>query len=99
MAYIFELTDQPRDEDKRIWDNLYQLNMQFTEEDQHKLLRVFARDESGGSVGGLLGETVWHWLYISIVWVYENHRHTGLGSQLVARAEAEVARRGCRHAY
>jgi GNAT superfamily N-acetyltransferase len=99
MEYTFELTDKRVDEDALIWNHLYQFNMQFTEEDQHTLLGVFARKETSELIGGLLGETFWGWLHINILWVHENHRRIGVGKQLIARAEAEAVRRGCRHAY
>jgi len=99
MEYNIEVTDQRGDEDSLIWNHLYQFNMQFTEDDQHTLMGVFARNDAGELIGGLLGETYWLWLHINILWVHENHRRNGIGKQLMARAEAEAIQRGCRHAY
>jgi GNAT superfamily N-acetyltransferase len=100
MEYAIELTADLAEKDSAfIWDKLFQFNLQFTEHDQHALLRIFARNESGELIGGLLGETFWRWLYINILWVHEDHRHAGLGRKLMARAEAEGIARGCRHAY
>jgi GNAT superfamily N-acetyltransferase len=55
-------------------------------------------DGQGALVGGLIGETVWQWLSIRLLWVNLAHRGAGHGRRLLAAAEAEGWRRGCRHA-
>ncbi len=100
MEYTFELTaDRAEENTAFIWDKLYEFNLQYTEPDQHTLLSIFARNRTGELIGGLLGETFWRWLHINILWVHADHRHAGLGKQLMAHAEAEAIRRGCHHAY
>ena len=46
-------------------------------------------------VGGLTGRTSAAWLYVELFWLPEALRSTGLGTQLMAAAEAEAMRRGC----
>ena len=67
--------------------------------DGHTALNITLSDEKGGLIGGLLGGTYWGWLYIDILWVKEEHRGQGIGSKLLAEAEAEAIRRGCHHAH
>jgi GNAT superfamily N-acetyltransferase len=99
MEYSIELTATPAEEDSAFIKNkLFQFNLQHSEADSHKLLHIFIRNESGELIGGLLSETYWKWLHISILWVHEDYRHEGLGKQLMAQAEAEAIRRGCQHA-
>ena len=68
------------------------------------LLHEPERSEAGGAggqnalVGGLIGATVWEWLSIRLLWVDPAHRGAGHGRRLLAAAEAEGRRRGCRHA-
>jgi GNAT superfamily N-acetyltransferase len=50
-------------------------------------------------VGGLVGETGWEWLHVDLLWVEERHRGQGIGRRLLQAAEAEAARRGCRHVH
>jgi GNAT superfamily N-acetyltransferase len=57
-----------------------------------------AGNDRGTLVGGLVGETVWGWLSIRLLWVDPAHRGAGHGRALLAAAEAEGRRRGCRQA-
>ena len=54
--------------------------------------------DSGALIGGLVGETVWGWLSVRLLWVDPGHRGAGHGRRLLAAAEAEGRRRGCRNA-
>lgn len=66
---------------------------------QFERLTIFVRDADGVIRGGLLGGTYWGWLYISILWLHDDIRGQGYGSQLVHLAE-EIARgRGCHHVH
>ena len=57
------------------------------------------RDANGELVGGLLGATYWGWLFVSVLFVDESCRGTGVGADLLARAEALALERGATHAY
>src|SRR5688572_8112425 len=60
-----------------------------------KDLSVIARDAAGNVLGGLLGETQFSWLKISIVAVRSDARRSGVGTAVLRAAEAEALRRGC----
>ena len=59
-------------------------------------LDVYAYDDDGELAGGIVASTWGGWLAIDLVWVREEQRGTGLGSDLLQRIE-ERARdeRGC----
>ena len=61
-------------------------------------LAVLLRQPDGALVGGLIGETVWQWLSVRLLWVDPGHRGAGHGRDLLAAAEAEGIRPGCRQA-
>ncbi len=63
---------------------------QFRPEPIFLLLR-----EDGRIVGGLIGQSNWEWLYIEVLSVAEHLRGSGLGRQLVEKAEAIARTRGC----
>ena len=60
---------------------------------------IFVRDHDGAVVGGLEGELRWTWLFIGYLWLPERLRGQGLGSALVARAEAYAETQGCTGVY
>lgn len=62
-------------------------------------LCVAARDDAGRILGGLLGETQFAWLKVSIMTVIPSARRQGIGSRLLLAAESEAISRGCRYAY
>ena len=63
-------------------------------------LEIYALDNTGAVVGGLIGRThsIREWLEISILWVEEVLRGQGLGRRLVQQAEQEAMARGCHYA-
>jgi GNAT superfamily N-acetyltransferase len=70
--------------------NLKRLGRSFGPAD----FELYARDEAGKVVGGMLGHPA-SWLYIDYLWLQDDQRGSGLGSQLIALAEDEARRRGC----
>lgn len=66
--------------------------------DPRNHLCIVARDGDGRVRGGLQGVIVGAWLAMDLVWVEEPFRGKGLGSRLLAEAEVEGLRRGCKWA-
>jgi GNAT superfamily N-acetyltransferase len=60
-----------------------------------RALVITLRDEAGAVVGGLVGRTAWAWLYIENFVLPPAKRGQGIGSRLLAMAEAEALARGC----
>ena len=93
----FEANPQPADIDA-LSNALSAFNVETVGIDDYQPLAFFLRDTSGAVVGGITGATVWGWFEIGVLWVREDVRGRGFGGQLLAAAEAEATRRGCRHA-
>ena len=68
-------------------------------ENTPRAMNVVAGDDGGRTVGGLIGETQFHWLKIKYMSVAPAHRRRGVGRQLIAAAEAEAILRGCRYSF
>lgn len=63
---------------------------------QPKPLKIVLKaKETGAIVGALVGQSVWDWLYIHLLWVNEARQGTGLGKRLMETAEMEAEKRGC----
>ena len=62
-------------------------------------LNVLAFDARQSLIGGLFAETRLSWLTMSVLAVATGSRGRGIGSRLVAIAEAEAVARGCRYAF
>src|SRR5687767_8390022 len=62
-------------------------------------LTLFLRDGEGQIRGGLLGEIYWGWVHIVALWIDEEHRGKGYGTELVLTAEKEAQARGCHSAH
>lgn len=50
-------------------------------------------------MAGLVAETFGNWLEIEYLFVKENLRGKGIGSQLLQQAESEAKKRNCRYAF
>ena len=56
---------------------------------------IAVEDNSGAVAGGLWGRIGYGWMFIELLVVPEAARGTGLGRQLMARAEAMARSEGC----
>lgn len=78
---------------------LGEFNDAFTANEKVQPLNVAIRDGAGRLVGGVKAATCLGWLYISDIWMEEQCRGNGLGTELLSAVEAEAARRGCSNAW
>ena len=65
-------------------------------EDKEVPFDLYAYDDAGELAGGIVASTWGGWLAIDLVWVREDQRGTGLGSDLLQRIEQRARdERGC----
>ena len=62
-------------------------------------LNLYIEDEHGEIMAGLVAETFGNWLEIEYLFVKEDLRGQGIGSQLLHQAESEAKKRNCRFAF
>src|ERR1700730_1007744 len=91
------LTDMPpQGAFQQLWMPLLQFNQEKVGNADSRTLAVLLSDPSTGAItGGLWGRTLWGSLYIDITFVPHGLRGTGIGTQLVRRAEGEALKRDC----
>lgn len=100
VRYRLSLEQQPSPEDTQaIQGGLNDYNRLYAPDDNYQPLTLILRAQDNSVVGGLLGETYWSWLHVRSLWVHETARRQGYGGQLLALAEEEAIRRGCRHVH
>ena len=66
---------------------------------ESKPLNLYVEDEHGELMAGLVAETFGNWLEIEYLFVKEDLRGQGIGSQLLHQAESEAKMRNCRFAF
>ena len=62
-------------------------------------LNLYVEDDSGELLAGLVAETFGNWLEIEYLFVKEDLRGQGIGSQLLQQAEIEAKKRNCRYVF
>ena len=59
-------------------------------------LDVYVRDPDGQVVGGFIGDMALGWLAIHALWVKEDLRGSGIGTEILSTAENAAMKNGCR---
>ena len=96
----FEITDAISEQDqKSIYEGLLKYNLERLEDKSPKDLGVYARDEAGNIIAGLIGNTHGNWLSVKFLWVSESFRGSGIGSEILRQAEATAKERGCKYVF
>ncbi|MES2525353.1 MAG: GNAT family N-acetyltransferase [Gemmatimonadota bacterium] len=89
----------PREDVETVIRGLRQFNTSFIGEPNMQSVQIFLRNEHGAVVGGLLGHSVYRWMFVAKLWVSEEVRGRGLGSALIEAAETEARARDCLGLY
>lgn len=100
MDYTIRLTDT-RDDAVRgaILAPLVAYNRAKSGRDDPRPLVLTLEDSGGQVVGGLWGRTAYDWLFVELLFVPEAIRGSGIGRDLLTRAEHEAIARGCHSAW
>jgi GNAT superfamily N-acetyltransferase len=89
-------SDPTPDQIQYLEDRIYEFNAGVTGITGGAWLAIFVEDRGGRIVAGLCGNTWGGCLEIRQFWVENARRRQGLGTRLLAAAEREALRRGCR---
>lgn len=89
--------------DKPAWDiiggGISDYNFQQAGDDSSKPICFVLQDQNQTIVAGIICEIVYEWLNIHLLWVRQDLRHMGFGSQLLVLAEDEARERGALNAF
>ena len=81
------------DEIKAIEEGLNLFNSKIAERNFKPL--VITIKDKGKIIGGVECSSAWNWLHVRLLWVAEDKRHKGLGTELLSKVETEAKNRGC----
>ena len=84
---------------QKIGDLVRSYNRSKREAAECEPLNLYVEDEHGQLLAGLVAETFGNWLEIEYLFVKEDLRGQGIGSQLLQQAESEAKKRNCRFAF
>jgi GNAT superfamily N-acetyltransferase len=79
----------------RLDQEIYDFNAAATGYNDGCGLSIAVHGDDGGLLAGLTGWTWGGCGYIELFWVRHDQRGSGLGTRMLAAAEAEIRRRGC----
>lgn len=82
-----------------IGDLIRSYNRSKREAAESEPLNIYVEDDSGELMAGLVAETFGNWLEIEYLFVKEDLRAQGIGSQLLQQAESEAKKRNCCFAF
>ena len=84
---------------QEIGDLIRSYNRSKREAAESEPLNLYVEDDSGQLMAGLVAETFGNWLEIEYLFVKEDLRGQGIGSQLLQQAESEAKKKNCRFAF
>jgi GNAT superfamily N-acetyltransferase len=92
------MTDDPARSDRDFLDErIYEYNVAATNIHDGRMMHFAVRDVRDEMVAGLSGWTWGSCAAVEFLWVRDDWRGKGLGTQLLASAEGEALARGCTH--
>ena len=97
MQVILENTESQKSQE--IGDLIRSYNRSKREKAESEPLNLYVEDDKGELMAGLVAETFGNWLEIEYLFVKEEFRGQGIGSQLLQQAESEAKKKNCRFAF
>lgn len=93
----FTILDEPDAQDvQSLEDRIYEFNTEATGIIDGQLMAIFLRDSTDEIIAGLYGWTWGQCCEIRTLWIHKQWRKIGLGTALLATAEAEARARGAK---
>ena len=74
-------------------------NQSKREPSKSEPLNIYVEDEQGNQLAGMVAETFGNWLEIEYLYVSEELRGQGIGSEILCKAEQEARERKCKYSF
>jgi len=75
-------------------EQLKKFNRSFTGPFESEQFGLIAKSKNNALIGAIHGNTEWEWVFIKHLWVREDHRSEGLGSELMEAIISASKERG-----
>ncbi|MGF1867486.1 GNAT family N-acetyltransferase [Enterovibrio norvegicus] len=96
----FHIVNDPNADDiMDVRRGLIAFNDPFVEDAQDIDVGVYAVDDAGKRVGGIVSKIWGNWMYIRFLWVDPVSSEKGIGTQLMQQMEAYAIEQGCHSAW
>ena len=94
-----ELTNTPSADDAKFISNglknfNYKTAGNLDQDEEEIRFTVFARDGQGEIQGGLRATCFWNTLHVELIWVADENRGSGIGSEMLRKAEQYASSHG-----
>jgi N-acetylglutamate synthase-like GNAT family acetyltransferase len=101
VQYQITFHEDPLDDDLRVVsDGLEDATKDLFPDKSRTYVAFFLRDENGRIVGGVDGNYgTFRWLYVNALWVRDDLRGRGYGTELMDRIETKAIKHGCKNAF
>lgn len=95
----FRLENRESKKTQELGNLIRAYNQSKREPSKSEPLNIYVEDAQGNLIAGMVAETFGHWLEIEYLYVQENLRGQGLGSNILNRAEKEARERKCKYSF
>ena len=95
----FRLENRESKKTQELGNLIRAYNQSKREPSKSEPLNIYVEDEQGNLIAGMVAETFGHWLEIEYLYVQENLRGQGIGSNILNWAEKEARERKCKYSF
>lgn len=95
----FRLENRESKKTQELGNLIRAYNQSKREPSKSEPLNIYVEDAQGNLIAGMVAETFGNWLEIEYLYVQEDFRGQGLGSNILNRAEKEARERKCKYSF
>ncbi|MCF1284504.1 GNAT family N-acetyltransferase [Streptococcus sinensis] len=95
----FRLENRESKKTQELGNLIRAYNQSKREPSKSEPLNIYVEDEQGNLIAGMVAETFGNWLEIEYLYVQEDFRGQGIGSNILNRAEKEARERKCKYSF
>lgn len=95
----FRLENRESKKTQELGNLIRAYNQSKREPSKSEPLNIYVEDSQGNLIAGMVAETFGNWLEIEYLYVQEDFRGQGIGSNILNRAEKEARERKCKYSF